>query len=190
MRDRTCRKLRANRASSEELALRTYTTRLLGRDPALVLHGGGNTLGQDEMEDLIGEAHEVLCVKGSGRDMGAHRAGGLRRGEAGPSAQAACSATALSDERHGADTARLPASTRRRPTRPWRCLLHAFLPHTFIDHTHANAMLALVDRPDGEELAREVYGDRLGFVPYHHAGFRARQGGGATCSTPTRACRA
>src|ERR1700747_949116 len=54
---------------SPELALRTYTTRLLGSDPALVLHGGGNTSLKTEMADLAGEEHAVLCVKGSGRDM-------------------------------------------------------------------------------------------------------------------------
>src|SRR2546429_7153594 len=57
--------------ASEALALRVYTTQLLGRDPALVLHGGGNTSLKTEMADLVGETHEVLCVKGSGRDMGA-----------------------------------------------------------------------------------------------------------------------
>ena len=55
--------------ASEMLALRVYTTRLLGGDPLLVLHGGGNTSLKTEMADLAGELHEVLCIKGSGRDM-------------------------------------------------------------------------------------------------------------------------
>ena len=50
-------------------------------------------------------------------------------------------------------------------------LLHAFMPHAFVDHTHANAVLSLIDQPNGAELAREVYGARLGFVPYHRPGF-------------------
>ena len=50
-------------------------------------------------------------------------------------------------------------------------LLHAFMPHKYVDHTHANAVLALIDQPNGAELAREVYGDRLGFVPYIRPGF-------------------
>src|SRR5262245_10384412 len=52
-----------------ELALRVYTTRLLGGDPALVLHGGGNTSVKLQMPDLVGEQADVLCVKGSGWDM-------------------------------------------------------------------------------------------------------------------------
>jgi rhamnose utilization protein RhaD (predicted bifunctional aldolase and dehydrogenase) len=59
--------------------MRVYTTRLLGSDPLLVLHGGGNTPVKTEMADLIGEAHEVLCVKGSGWDMSIIEAPDCRR---------------------------------------------------------------------------------------------------------------
>src|SRR5262245_1854913 len=61
----------------EDLALRTYSTRLLGSDPMLVLHGGGNTSVKTRMPDLLGEEHEVLCVKGSGWDMGRIEPAGL-----------------------------------------------------------------------------------------------------------------
>jgi len=47
-------------------------------------------------------------------------------------------------------------------------LLHAFLPQKFIDHTHANAVLALTDQPDGEAICRDVFGDRMGHVPAVH----------------------
>ena len=50
-------------------------------------------------------------------------------------------------------------------------LLHAFVPHKFVDHTHATAMLSLVDQPNGEEICREVYGTRMGIVPYIMPGF-------------------
>src|ERR1700751_4977958 len=53
-----------------DLALRVYTTRLLGQDPKLVLHGGGNTSVKMRLTDLMGDETEVLCVKGSGWDMG------------------------------------------------------------------------------------------------------------------------
>src|SRR5215475_2431594 len=55
----------------EALALRVYTTRLLGSDPTLVLHGGGNTSVKLTVPDLVGEPTEVLCVKGTGSDMAA-----------------------------------------------------------------------------------------------------------------------
>ena len=60
-----------------DLALRVYTTRLLGKDPRLVLHGGGNTSVKMRLSDLNGDAVEVLCVKGSGRDMGSIEPAGL-----------------------------------------------------------------------------------------------------------------
>ena len=63
--------------ASEALALRVYTTRLFGSDPALVLHGGGNTSLKTQMADLAGEMHAVLCVKGSGRDMATMDPAGL-----------------------------------------------------------------------------------------------------------------
>src|SRR5262249_61490059 len=55
-----------------DLALRVYTTRLIGRDPKLVLHGGGNTSVKTTMADLLGEEVAVLCVKGSRSGMAAH----------------------------------------------------------------------------------------------------------------------
>ena len=64
-------------AQSIDLALRIYTTRLLGRDPKLVLHGGGNTSVKTRMPDLLGEDVAVLCVKGSGSDMAAIEPAGL-----------------------------------------------------------------------------------------------------------------
>ncbi len=60
-----------------DLALRVYTTRLLGQDPRLVLHGGGNTSVKTRIADLNGDAVEVLCVKGSGWDMGSIEPAGL-----------------------------------------------------------------------------------------------------------------
>ena len=60
-----------------ELALRVYSTRLLGRDPTLVLHGGGNTSVKTHVKDLLGEDAEVLCVKGSGWDMGSIEPAGM-----------------------------------------------------------------------------------------------------------------
>src|SRR5260370_27826269 len=52
-----------------DLALRVYTTRLLGQDPRLVLHGGGNTSVKTRVSDLNGDDVDVLSVKSSGCDM-------------------------------------------------------------------------------------------------------------------------
>jgi rhamnose utilization protein RhaD (predicted bifunctional aldolase and dehydrogenase)/NAD(P)-dependent dehydrogenase (short-subunit alcohol dehydrogenase family) len=155
--------------AGEGLALRAYTTRLLGAEPALVLHGGGNTSLKTEMQDLAGEPHEVLCVKGSGRDMGSIDPSGFAAVRLAPLRKLRALAD-LSDE----DMVRAQRAYLIDPLAPdpsVEFLLHAFMPHKYVDHTHANAVLALLDQPNGAELAREVYGRRLGLVPYHRPGF-------------------
>ena len=152
-----------------DLALRVYTTRLLGGEPRLVLHGGGNTSLKTHMTDLAGDEVEVLCVKGSGWDMGRIEPPGLpavrleplrrlrRRGALSDEDMVAAHRSALLD----------PAA----PSPSVETLLHAFLPHCYIDHTHANAVLALTDQPDGAALCREVFGGSVALVPYIMPGF-------------------
>jgi len=154
---------------SEDLALRTYTTRLLGSDPKLVLHGGGNTSVKTTAKDQLGEDVDVLCVKGSGWDMGniepqglpavrLHELRRLRR------------LNTLSDE-DMVNFQRINLLDSTAPNPSVETLLHAFLPHKFIDHTHSTAVLALTDQPDGEKTAREIYGSRVAYVPYFIPGF-------------------
>ena len=142
----------------------------------LVLHGGGNTSVKTAMPDLLGEATEVLCVKGSGADMADDRAAGLAGGAARPPAQAARARDALTDE----DMVRVQRANLLDPAAPnpsVETLLHAFLPHKFVDHTHSTAVLSLVDQPDGEAICAEVYDGRVGIVPYIMPGFALAQGG-------------
>jgi len=154
---------------NEDLALRVYTTRLLGRDPRLVLHGGGNTSVKTVMPDHLGEAAEVLCVKGSGWDMGDIEPQGLPAVRLLPLRKMA-DLKALSDEAM-VNAQRVNLLDASAPNPSVETLLHAFLPHKFIDHTHANAVLALCDQENGEELCRELWGDRFGYVPYIMPGF-------------------
>jgi rhamnose utilization protein RhaD (predicted bifunctional aldolase and dehydrogenase)/NAD(P)-dependent dehydrogenase (short-subunit alcohol dehydrogenase family) len=152
-----------------DAALRVYTTRLLGQDPRLVLHGGGNTSVKTTIADLNGEAVEVLCVKGSGWDMGTIEPAGLPAVRLAPLLKLRAREK-LSDE----DMVRLQRANLIDPASPnpsVEALLHAFIPHKFIDHTHSTAVLALTDQPDGEALCREVYGARVGYVPYLMPGF-------------------
>jgi rhamnose utilization protein RhaD (predicted bifunctional aldolase and dehydrogenase)/NAD(P)-dependent dehydrogenase (short-subunit alcohol dehydrogenase family) len=153
-----------------DLALRVYTTRLLGQDARLVLHGGGNTSVKTRVTDLNGEDAEVLCVKGSGWDMGAIEPAGLPAVRLAPLLKLRARET-LSDE----EMVRLQRANLVDPAAPnpsVEALLHAFIPHKFVDHTHSTAVLALTDQPDGEALCREVYGTRVGYVPYVMPGFR------------------
>src|ERR1700712_142742 len=152
-----------------DLALRVYTTRLLGQDPRLVLHGGGNTSVKTRAADLNGEDVEVLCVKGSGWDMGAIEPAGLPAVRLAPLLKLR-QREALSDE----EMVRLQRANLIDPAAPnpsVEALLHAFIPHKFVDHTHSTAVLSLTDQPDGEALCREVYGSRVGYVPYIMPGF-------------------
>jgi rhamnose utilization protein RhaD (predicted bifunctional aldolase and dehydrogenase)/NAD(P)-dependent dehydrogenase (short-subunit alcohol dehydrogenase family) len=153
----------------EDLALRTYTTRLLGQDPKLVLHGGGNTSVKTKMRDLLGDAVEVICVKGSGWDMGHIEPAGLPAVRLSPLRRLRALAK-LSDE-DMVNFQRVNLLDSAAPNPSVETLLHAFLPHKFIDHTHSTAILALTDQPDGEAMARDVFGDRVAYVPYTIPGF-------------------
>ena len=159
----------AEQGLGADVALRIYSTRLLGCDPLLVLHGGGNTSVKTRMTDLLGETHEVLCVKGSGWDMGAIEPAGLPAVKLEPLRKLRA-LEQLADE-DMVNFQRLNLLDAGAPNPSVETLLHAFLPHTFVDHTHAAAVLSLVDQPNGEELAAEVCGGSMGFVPYVIPGF-------------------
>jgi len=159
----------ADAGVGRDMALRVYTTRLLGGDPTLVLHGGGNTSLKAMATDLLGNEIEVICVKGSGWDMAAIEPAGLPavrlQGLRGLRAR-----DALGDD----DMVRVLRASLIDPGAPnpsVETLLHAFLPHKFIDHTHATAVLSLADQPDGAARCAELYGGRLGIVPYVPPGF-------------------
>jgi rhamnose utilization protein RhaD (predicted bifunctional aldolase and dehydrogenase)/NAD(P)-dependent dehydrogenase (short-subunit alcohol dehydrogenase family) len=152
-----------------ELALRVYSSRLLGRDKRLVLHGGGNTSLKTRLPDLLGEATDVLCVKGSGWDLADIEPAGL------PAVRLDTllklrRLLSLSDE----EMVRVQRANLLDPMAPnpsVETLLHAFLPHAFVDHTHATAVLSIADQPDGAERCAELYGTRLALVPYIPPGF-------------------
>jgi len=152
-----------------ELAQRVYSTRLLGRDPKLVLHGGGNTSVKTRVADLLGEDTEVLCVKGSGWDMASIEPAGMPAVRL-TSLRSLRARIALPDE----EMVRVQRAALIDPQAPnpsVETLLHAFLPHKFVDHTHATAVLSLIDQADSEALCAETFGTRLGFVPYIMPGF-------------------
>jgi rhamnose utilization protein RhaD (predicted bifunctional aldolase and dehydrogenase)/NAD(P)-dependent dehydrogenase (short-subunit alcohol dehydrogenase family) len=152
-----------------DLALRVYTSRLLGGDAKLVLHGGGNTSVKTIVRDLLGDEAEVLCVKGSGWDMAAIEPAGLPAVRLAPLRRLRAR-EALSDE----DMVRFQRAQLIDPEAPnpsVETLLHAFLPHKYIDHTHATAVLSLADQPDAARRCAELYGRRLGLVPYIMPGF-------------------
>src|SRR5579884_1278968 len=155
--------------ASEPLALRTYTARLIGREPALVLHGGGNTSVKTTATTRLGATIDVLHVKGSGWDLATIEPEGHPAVRLEP-LRALRALDALSDEAmvNELRTCLLDASA---PNPSVETLLHAFLPARFIDHTHADAVLALADQPDGKRTFASVVGPGLVWVPYVMPGF-------------------
>ena len=154
---------------NEDIALRVYTSRLLGNEPRLVLHGGGNTSVKTIAANITGESLNVLCVKGSGWDLGDIEPAGLPAVRLGPLKELA-TLDSLGDE-DMVNVQRCNLLDSNAPNPSVETLLHAFLPHKYIDHTHANAVLALTDQADGEAICREVFGDRVAYVPYIMPGF-------------------
>ncbi len=151
------------------LGLRVYTSRLLGADPSLVLHGGGNTSVKSTARDVLGEEVEVVWVKASGWDLATIEAQGFAPLELGR-ARRLLDAPALSDLEMMRELRRCRLDPQA-PDPSVEALLHAFLPHRFVDHTHADAVLALIQTPEGARRARELFGGDFLIVPYVKPGF-------------------
>jgi rhamnose utilization protein RhaD (predicted bifunctional aldolase and dehydrogenase)/NAD(P)-dependent dehydrogenase (short-subunit alcohol dehydrogenase family) len=151
------------------LGLRVYTSRLLGRDKTLVLHGGGNTSVKLREKNLFGEQEDILYVKGSGWDLETIEPAGFTTVTLGYVRRLAA-LPRLPDPQmvNELNTHMLRAGA---PSPSVETILHAILPHTYVDHTHADAVLAVSNAPDGEKRIREIYGERVVVIPYIMAGF-------------------
>jgi rhamnose utilization protein RhaD (predicted bifunctional aldolase and dehydrogenase)/NAD(P)-dependent dehydrogenase (short-subunit alcohol dehydrogenase family) len=154
---------------SGPLGPRVYTSRLLGRDKSLVLHGGGNTSVKLRDKDLFGEERDLLYVKGSGWDLETIEAQGFAPVDLGYAKRLAA-LPVLSDPQMVSE---LATHTLRAgaPAPSLETLLHAILPHAYVDHTHADAVLSISNSPGGDERIREIYGDAVVVIPYIMAGF-------------------
>jgi len=151
------------------LSQRVYTSRLLGADPELVLHGGGNTSVKATEKDFFGDPVEVLHVKGSGWDLGTIEAAGF----APVRMDALLKMAKLKDLSDAAMVTQQRAAMLNpaAPTPSIEAILHAIIPQCFVDHTHANAVVALTNHRGGRETITEVYGDRVAVIPYVMPGF-------------------
>lgn len=158
-----------NDPAERDLALRVYSSRIIGGDPDLVMHGGGNTSVKVRRPDLFGRMQEVLHVKGSGWDLDTILAPGLPGVRLAP-LLALRDLGALSDEAM-VNVQRQNLLDSSAPNPSVEALLHAFLPHRYVDHTHATPFLILANLPNAIEAAREIFGNRLGIVPYIMPGF-------------------
>ncbi len=152
-----------------ELGLRVYTSRLLGREPSLVLHGGGNTSVKIRARNILGEEEDLLYVKGSGWDLETIEAAGF------PPVRlthllALARLPALSDPEM-VNELRTHMTIASAPTPSVEAILHAIIPHKYVDHTHSDTVIAITNSVGGEARAREIFGADCVIVPYVMPGF-------------------
>jgi rhamnose utilization protein RhaD (predicted bifunctional aldolase and dehydrogenase)/NAD(P)-dependent dehydrogenase (short-subunit alcohol dehydrogenase family) len=152
-----------------DLILRSYSSRLIGSEKALVLHGGGNTSVKTSVNNVLGDDVEAIFVKASGVDLAAidpsgHTAMDLRYLRRLRELED-LSAQAMVNEINGR---RFDAVA---PTASIESLLHAFIPSKYVDHTHADSILALSNRPRGSEVVRDALGKDVIILDYVKPGF-------------------
>lgn len=155
--------------SNSALSLRVYSSRLLGQDPQLVLHGGGNTSVKVRQTTFLGEEIDVLYVKGSGGDLATIQAAGFS-----PVRLAAALKLGTFETLSDADMVRELRAAMLNPDAPTpsiEAIVHAIIPGKYVDHTHANAVVALTNLPNGAAAVAEVYGRRVIVIPYVMPGF-------------------
>jgi len=156
-------------AKGSELALRVYTSQLLGQDEDLVLHGGGNTSLKGSQSTLIGDRQQVLFVKGSGWDLRTIEAPGFPATDLEHLLRLA-QLEQLSDTEMMRQLRRALLDPTA-PTPSVEAILHALIPFQVVDHSHADAVVAISNTPDGEKLLAEIYGERVLILPYIMPGF-------------------
>ncbi|MBI3772627.1 MAG: bifunctional aldolase/short-chain dehydrogenase [Gammaproteobacteria bacterium] len=152
-----------------DLALRVYTSRLLGRDKSLVLHGGGNTSVKITEKNILGQDEALLYVKGSGWDLETIDAPGfapVRMNHL----LALAKLERLSDPQM-VNELRTHMTNANAPTPSVEAILHAILPYKFVDHTHADAVVTVTNTPDGLKHIKQIYGDTMVIIPYIMPGF-------------------
>jgi rhamnose utilization protein RhaD (predicted bifunctional aldolase and dehydrogenase)/NAD(P)-dependent dehydrogenase (short-subunit alcohol dehydrogenase family) len=152
-----------------DLALRVYTSRLLGRDPSLVLHGGGNTSVKIRAKNLVGESEDILYVKGSGWDLETIAEAGFAPVRI-PHLLKLAQLPTLSDSQM-VNELKTQMTRASAPAPSVETILHAILPYKYVDHTHADAVIAVTNTADGLRRIRDIYGDDVVVIPYVMPGF-------------------
>ena len=154
---------------SKDLALRIYTTHLLGGEKKLVLHGGGNTSVKTNYKNIFNEDKKVIYVKGSGWDM----SNLTHEGMPGLNIQPLLKTLLLKkmDDEKMVNFLRSNLINSKAPNPSVETLLHAYLPHKYVDHTHSNAFLSLVNLKNSKDICKKLFENKLGIVPYVMPGF-------------------
>ncbi|TKI68641.1 bifunctional aldolase/short-chain dehydrogenase [Sulfurimonas crateris] len=152
-----------------DLDLRVYTSRLLGRDASLVLHGGGNTSVKSTATNLFGDVEDILYVKGSGWDLATIEAEGFA-----PVKMDMLLKMAELKELSDTDMVKYQRLAMTNPSAPnpsVEAILHAIIPFKFVDHTHTDAVVTITNTQGGEDKIKELYGESVLVIPYIMPGF-------------------
>ena len=153
----------------DELALRVYTSRLLGQDSSLVLHGGGNTSVKIIETNLVDIEEEILYVKGSGWDLEFIEKAGFSPVRMDHMLKLS-SLESLSDPQM-VNELKTQLTNASSPAPSVETILHAILPFKYVDHTDADAVVTITNTLEGKKRIREIYGDRVVIIPYVMPGF-------------------
>ncbi len=151
------------------LKMRVYTSRLLGQDDSLVMHGGGNTSVKATVHDFFGEPVDVLYIKASGWDLATIKEEGFA-----PVRLDVLKRLATFERLSDTDMVTQQRAALLNPYAPTpsvEAILHAIIPFTFVDHTHADSVVAITNTPNGLEHIKNIYGDRVLIIPYVMPGF-------------------
>ena len=159
----------AREFANDPLGLRAYSSRLLGANPDLVLHGGGNTSVKLPIENLHGELEEVLYVKGSGWDMSDIEPPGFAPLKL-DTVRRLAELDAL-DDTNMMRSLRAASINPDAPNPSVETITHALIPHQWVDHTHADAIVTISNTPGGDTRLKEALGDDVMIVPYAMPGF-------------------
>ncbi|OHC64702.1 MAG: short-chain dehydrogenase [Rhodocyclales bacterium GWA2_65_19] len=151
------------------LAERVYSSRLLGANPNLVLHGGGNTSVKGTWKNIFGEDEATLFVKGSGSDLATIEAKDFVPVRL--DAMLKLSRLERLSDMEMARELKLATLDPNAPAPSVEAILHALIPHRFVDHTHADAIVTITNTPDGEARIRALFGDEVIVLPYVMPGF-------------------
>lgn len=155
--------------AKDDLDIRVHSSRIIGMESDLVLHGGGNTSVKSTVKNLFGEDEEILYVKGSGWDLATIERAGF-------APVRMDTLIKLSKLEHLTDTDMVNSQKSaminpNAPTPSIEAILHAIIPFKFVDHTHADAVVAVTNTPNGEANIKEIYGDSVIIIPYVMPGF-------------------
>ena len=162
-------KVEAKKLGDDLLKLRVYSSRLLGQEEDLVLHGGGNTSVKTKEKNLYGEEEEIIYIKGSGWDLATIEEAGFA-----PVKLNALQQMAALDHLTDVEMVKYQRVAMTNPSAPnpsVEAILHAIIPYTFVDHTHADAVVTISNTPNGNEKIQELYCDNMLIVPYVMPGF-------------------